>query len=113
MVTKSNKWWWAGYAALVWSLLLALPLYSPVAFSGAIWLTPIGLLFCFSALRRGSPLAKGAAVAALIIALLYLFSFGTIRKWTPPKSSEPTPITLSVPHSRAAVFASAWFSFFR
>jgi hypothetical protein len=80
MTTIPNKSSWEGYAALIWSLLLALPLYSSFHIPEVLWLAPVSLLFCISALRRGSPLAKGAAIAAMIITVLYLGGFVSLVK---------------------------------
>ncbi len=83
MATKSNKWWWEGYAALIW-LLLMLPFViwrSPVTyylFMVAGMFAPIAAIFCISALRRGSPREKQAAMLAVLGFVFFLVAC-TIR----------------------------------
>jgi hypothetical protein len=80
MILASKKWWWEGYAALVWSACLVIPVFCwAEVFHYILWaalaFSPFGLLFGISAIRRGSPLAKAAAVVALFIALMFVYLF--------------------------------------
>ena len=79
MTFASNKWWWEGYAALAWSLLLVIPIFFQAQAAGYIFvmafvLSPLGLMCGVSALRRGSVPAKAAATVALVVAGLFTYT---------------------------------------
>ena len=78
MTIKTHKWWWEGYAVLLWSAILAIPALhwfdrARYIFFPALCIFPVALLFSFSAIRRGSILAKLAVVAAALIATLAIY----------------------------------------
>ena len=78
MTIKAHKWWWEGYAVLFWSGILAIPAFhwsdqARYIFFPTLFIFPLALLFLFSAIRRGSVLAKLAVIAAALIATLAIY----------------------------------------
>jgi len=78
MTVDSKKWWWEGYAALAWSLLL----WPQVFFQSRVayyvsqidgLLGVVALLFWISALRHGTASAKGAAIVALLVTVVFVW----------------------------------------
>jgi hypothetical protein len=89
MILASNRRWWAGYVALTWSACLVVPIlcaemfgYKPELYSyiyiASLCFSPLGLYYAVFAMRRGSPLAKGAAILALLAAVLFIVYVGFI-----------------------------------